>query len=273
MGRIIAEKEKDGNRRWEAAHLRKIDFIRLTVNEGNPQRLHMIYRHNLRYLHLQNVTIEDMTENTLPSSLIWLKLEDCTFATGKYRAIKKILAAIREQGHSTPADNSWQLKIMQLKGCSNLDSIPISSLFSFPCVQLLQHLDLERCRGLDYLPDTICRLSQLQTLNLAWWDMLNELHPKIGNLSQLQHLDLKGCGSLNNLPPSIGGLSHLEYLNLEMCYNLKNLPDTIGDLPQLQHLNLEACFNLKDLPHSIGALSQLQHLNLKMCYTLNNLPP
>ncbi|GLJ30563.1 hypothetical protein SUGI_0605140 [Cryptomeria japonica] len=273
LGQTIAEKEREGTRLWKAAHLstlsNNINLSRLQLKGGNLHRLERLYRPGLRYLHLQKVHIEGMTEDTgamLPPSLIWLRLENCTFATGKNKAINKLLAAIRKKyraqrkkGHSRFVGNMKQLKIMQING-SNIHSK--SCLFSLLNLEQMQYLDLGRCILLNNLPDTIGSLSKLQYLNLRGCRRLNSLPDTIGNLSQLQHLDLRWCESLNNLPDTIGNMSQLQSLDLRGCKRLNNLPDTIGNLSQLQFLDMEWCESLNNLPNTIGNLAQLQHLKL-----------
>ncbi|GLJ56297.1 hypothetical protein SUGI_1215500 [Cryptomeria japonica] len=275
MGQTIAEKEKVGTRLWEAAHLNTvsdINFSRLRLKGGNPQRFKVLCRPGLRYLHLRNVTIEGMKEDTLavlPPSLIWLRLEHCPIATGKKGPIEKIFEAVRKPRHSRFVGHHRQLKIMQLK---DINSLFISSLFSFPNIEQLQHLNIEKSKSLETLPDSIGNLSGLLHLNLRGCRRLNSLPNTIGNLSKLQYLNLEWCYRLSNLPDTIGNLSQLQQLDLEGCDKLTNLPDTIGNLSQLQHFNLRGCYRLNNLPNTIGNLSQLQHLDLKWCYTLNNLP-
>ncbi|XP_059064664.1 disease resistance protein RUN1-like [Cryptomeria japonica] len=275
MGRTIAEKEKEGTRLWEATHLNtksNVNFSRLRLNEGNPQRLKTLCKLGLRYLHLRNVPIEGMKEHALPvlpPSLIWLRLEHCPIAIGTKGAIKKIFDAVRKPCHSRFVGNHRELKIMQLK---DINSLFISSLFSLPNIELLQHLNMEKCKSLENLPDSIGNLSGLVHLNLRGCTRLSNLPNTIGNLSKLQYLNLEWCYRLSNLPDTIGNLSQLQQLDLEGCDKLTNLPDTIGHLSQLQHFNLRGCYRLNNLPNTIGNLSQLQHLDLKWCYTLNNLP-
>ncbi|GLJ56301.1 hypothetical protein SUGI_1215540 [Cryptomeria japonica] len=293
MGRLIAEKEKRGTRLWEkegtrlekAAHsstISNINFSRLRLNGGNLQRLKMMCRPGLCYLHLQNMPIDVLTEDTmamLPKSLIWLKLEDCTFAVGKNRALKEILIAIRKIDralrklrHYIIAGNIRQLKIMQLNDCHFFDTLSVSSIFSLLNIQLLQHLYLKGCEGLNNFPDTIGNLSQLHHLEWYYCEGLNNLPHTIGNLSQLRSLYLEGCDRLHNLPRTIGNLSQLQQLNLRWCDRLNYLPGTIGNLSQLQHLDLGRCESLNNIPCTIGNLSQLKHLNLIGCKSLNNLP-
>ncbi|GLJ06661.1 hypothetical protein SUGI_0044310 [Cryptomeria japonica] len=161
MGRSVAKKE--GTRLWEAAHPSTIsnnNLSRLRVNGGNPQRLEMLYRPGLRYLHLQNLSIEGMTKDTLvilPPSLIWLRMEYCSLDTGISRATKKRCHSIKGA--------ALELKTMQLQSCNVVDSLSISSLFSIPSIKL-HHLEFPWCQSLNNLPDIIGNLSQLYHLNL-----------------------------------------------------------------------------------------------------------
>ncbi|GLJ17169.1 hypothetical protein SUGI_0297280 [Cryptomeria japonica] len=257
MGWSIAQKEKEGTRLWEDAHLNTLpstNFFRLRLNGGDLQRFNMMCRPGLCYLDLQNLSIEGMTEDTiasLPPSLICLRLQNCSFATL----------------HSRFVGNIQQLKTMQLRLCHGVE-LPdtIGSL------RQLQYLDLGSCQRLNNLHDSISNLSQLRHLSLRGCFRLNNLPDAIGNLAELQHLDLGVCQSLNSLPDTIGGMSKLHHLNLNGCFRLISLPDSIGNLVQLQHLDLGVCQGLNKLPDTIGHLSQLKYLNLRGCFRLSNLP-
>ncbi|GLJ40704.1 hypothetical protein SUGI_0840960 [Cryptomeria japonica] len=268
MGRSIAENEKVCTRLWEATRLsapmsiNNGNFSRIRLSGGNLQRLEVLYTPGLCYLHLQNVTIKGIAQDTLamlPTSLIWLELENCDFEMNRVP---------REQPLSS---NIGQLKIMRLQSHDHIYQLFISSVFVLPNIQL-QHLNMGGCSGLNNLPDSIGNLSQLQHLDMGHCSGLNNLPDSIGNLSQLQHLDMGSCSGLNNLPDSIGNLSQLQHLDMASCSGLNNLPDSIGNLSQLQHLHMGGCSGLNNLPDSIGNLSQLQHLDMGWCSGLNNLP-
>ncbi|GLJ30530.1 hypothetical protein SUGI_0604450 [Cryptomeria japonica] len=273
LGRSIAEEEKQGTRLWKASHLSTLsnnnNVSRLRLKGSNLQRHEMLYRSGIRYLHLQDMRIKDTRDMFFPN-LIWLRIENCTFAINKILTkIRNSYRALRKKDDSSSVGNIKQLKIMQLTE-SNIRSM--SPLFSLPGVQQLQHLELTHCETSKKLHDSIGSLSQLQHLHLRECWRLNELPDGIGNLSQLQHLDLIECSRLNELPDSIGNLSQLQHLDLTRCLNLDELPDSIGNLSQLQHLDLTRCWSLNELPDSIGNLSQLQHLDLTYCSSLNELP-
>ncbi|XP_059064635.1 disease resistance protein RUN1-like [Cryptomeria japonica] len=300
MGRSIAEKEKKGARIWEDACLSSIsnstNFSRLRLNGGNLQRLEMLYRPSLSYLHLENVHVEGMTMDTLatlPPSLRWLRLEKCHFAFGinsRYSGLVNNIwlslqkcqfafgmdSARRKPRYSRFVDN-MKLKAMQIHACEGIDSVSISSLFSLANIQL-QHLelDLESYSGLNNLPDTIGILSQLQHLDLRGYVRLNNLPDVIGNISQLKYLDLGLCGQIKNLIDTIGNLSALELGMHWQTIPAAALELELGrvyalELGRLQYLNIKRCESLNKLPNSITNLSQLQYFNLKGCVRLDNL--
>ncbi|KAK9678671.1 hypothetical protein RND81_11G226400 [Saponaria officinalis] len=108
------------------------------------------------------------------------------------------------------------------------------------------------------LPGTIGGLSSLSKLDLHA-NRINELPESIGELLNLVFLDLRG-NNLVRLPPSIGRLIRLEELDMS-SNNLVSLPDTIGSLVSLKKLSAETN-NLDELPHTIGQCSSLQELRV-----------
>ncbi|KAL9245711.1 hypothetical protein vseg_019331 [Gypsophila vaccaria] len=108
------------------------------------------------------------------------------------------------------------------------------------------------------LPVTIGGLSSLSKLDLHA-NRINELPESIGELLNLVCLDLRG-NNLVRLPPSIGRLVRLEELDVS-SNNLVSLPDTIGSLVSLKKLSAETN-NLDELPHTVGQCTSLQELRV-----------
>ncbi|XP_057986625.1 disease resistance-like protein CSA1 [Hevea brasiliensis] len=153
-------------------------------------------------------------------------------------------------------------------------------------------LNLEGCKMLNSLPNSICELKCLETLNLSGCSNLEKLPPLYG-LCSLKKLYLDGT-SMEELPSSIGCLSSLVILHLNGCKMLNGLPNNICELKCLETLNLSGCSNLEklpplyglcslkklylddtpmeELPSSIGCLSSLVILNLNRCEKLKSLP-
>ncbi|GLJ22677.1 hypothetical protein SUGI_0427220 [Cryptomeria japonica] len=244
MGRMVAEEEQ--TRQWRTAqssssskNVSNISGLRLY--KGDLRSLKMLGTPRLRYLHLEQMHIEDSLDN-LPPSLRWLKVDSCSFPKTMYSSIlfKDLILTMKK------------------KFASVVDSIP-----------QLRIMDLTDCRSLQNLPDNIGHLSHLQSLNLSGCLKLDCLPNTISNLSQLLYLNLSYCERLVYLPDSIGNLSQLQYLNLTCCRILIELPDSIGKLSQLKQLSLSWCEKLESLPESISNLSKLG--KPKLC--LLGLPP
>ena len=120
------------------------------------------------------------------------------------------------------------------------------------------YLDLSGL-SLTSLPESISRLTKLQTLNLAD-NNLASLPESIGRLAELQELNLARNG-LTSLPESINQLAGLQAMDL-WANKLATLPESIGQLARLQALGLRGN-KLAILPESIGRLAGLQALDLR----------
>jgi internalin A len=112
--------------------------------------------------------------------------------------------------------------------------------------------------GLGDLPESLGRLTQLQTLSLNG-NQLTALPEWLGQLTQLQGLSLHD-NQLTSLPESLGKLTQLQGLSLH-DNQLTVLPEWLGRLTQLQGLSLDGN-RLTSLPESLGKLTQLQELSL-----------
>ncbi|CAM6001629.1 unnamed protein product [Sphagnum balticum] len=149
------------------------------------------------------------------------------------------------------------VKWLCLKNCM-IQKLPSNLFFS----SQLQVLDLAQCQSLEEIPSSLSQLNALQELDLNGCSNLKELPSSIGQLNALQELHLSQCSKLEQLPSSIGQLNALQELHLSGCSKLEQLPSSLGKLNALQKLDLWGCSNLKELPSSIGQLNALQELDL-----------
>ncbi|CAL9157577.1 plant intracellular Ras-group-related LRR protein 4 [Musa acuminata AAA Group] len=134
---------------------------------------------------------------------------------------------------------------------------------------------------IDWLPDSIGKLSGLVTLDLSenrivalpatigslfsltrldlHSNRISQVPDSIGDLCSLLFLDLRG-NNLTSLPSIFGKLVHLEELDLS-SNQLSSLPDAIGNLIRLKKLNAETN-DIEELPHTIGHCVALVELRL-----------
>ncbi|XP_031129955.1 disease resistance protein RGA2-like [Ipomoea triloba] len=134
----------------------------------------------------------------------------------------------------------------------------------------LQTLDLRGCWKFSRLPDGIGNLRQLRYINLSWSNV-ETLPDTICSLKNLQTLDLGRCYQFSRLPDEIGNLSQLRYINLSES-KVETLPDTICSLENLQTLVLKSCEHFSRLPEGIGNLINLRHLNIRDTNRLEMMP-
>ena len=103
--------------------------------------------------------------------------------------------------------------------------------------------------------------------------MLTELPESLCQMKSLTTLDLRYCGSLTRLPEYLGQLSALHTLKLGGCSFLACLPESIGQLSNLQELSLWECKLLKELPASVGQLEKITVLELPYRECTLMIPP
>ncbi|XP_052877334.1 disease resistance-like protein DSC1 [Gossypium arboreum] len=170
-----------------------------------------------------------------------------------------------------------RLKLLNLRGCKNLRSLPTKIEW-----ESLETLNLKDCKNLVSLTSSKggckgLRAPNLEVLILEGCTKLIDVHPSIGVLTRLKLLNLGGCKNLRSLPTKIEWES-LETLNLKDCKNLVSLASSKGGCkglraPNLEVLILEGCFsslrelnlrecNLCDIPNDISSLTSLYFIDL-----------
>lgn len=77
------------------------------------------------------------------------------------------------------------------------------------------------------MPETICKLEKLTTLDLSN-NYLKSLHDNVGNLRRLKILKLRGNKNLQRLPKSICQAQSLILLDLD-CDNFVYPPATVAE--------------------------------------------
>ncbi|RYR05582.1 hypothetical protein Ahy_B06g085439 [Arachis hypogaea] len=127
----------------------------------------------------------------------------------------------------------------------------------------LRYLSLENNKSFKKLPDSICRLHNLEVLILSGCAKLEALPKGLGNLISLRHLEI--TTNLHCLPEDdIARLSSLQTLRVESCKNLKSLFAKTR-LPSLRVLVVSGCSSLRSLPLDIEHFSLLDTLVVDNC--------
>ncbi|KAJ4776932.1 Disease resistance protein RGA2 [Rhynchospora pubera] len=118
------------------------------------------------------------------------------------------------------------------------------------------------------LPESICHLYNLQTLDLKRSSSLLELPREIGNLTDLRFFRLHSK-KLKYLPESICWLQNLHTLDLNKCCQLCELPGGIKKLRNLRSLRIFHCF-IRRLPYGIGMLSNLYRIEANLVVEIDD---
>ncbi|TYH23582.1 hypothetical protein ES288_A03G025300v1 [Gossypium darwinii] len=155
----------------------------------------------------------------------------------------------------------------------------------------LRVLDLN-ASNFEHLPNNIRYLKQLRYLTLACNGNIKRLPDSICNLQSLQTLDLYGCRGIVELPKDIrylislrdltvttkqtrlqeNGISCLTSLRRLMffeCENLEKLFEDIQNLTALRELYIYRCHNLVSLPQGLKYLPTLENLGIVKCEMLD----
>ncbi|PRQ22466.1 putative TIR domain, P-loop containing nucleoside triphosphate hydrolase [Rosa chinensis] len=133
-------------------------------------------------------------------------------------------------------------------------------------VQNLETLDLEGCKTLVELHQSLGQLKRLIVLNLKDCESLESLPSKI-EMESLETLILSNCSKVKKIPQFAGNMGRLSKLYLDETA-IETLPVSIGCLSGLASLNLSNCKNLVCLPSTISRLESLQNLDLSGCLKL-----
>ncbi|KAH7688969.1 P-loop containing nucleoside triphosphate hydrolase protein [Dioscorea alata] len=134
-------------------------------------------------------------------------------------------------------------------------------------IEYLHHLRNLNLAGTDIreLPESICMLVNLQTLNLNYCRQLTKLPMSIVYMNSLRHLHLNDCPELKIMP---SGLSRLRCLKTLTKYIVsEKAGNKIGEL---KHWNLEGELGLYDL-HEVKNADEAKEANMSSRQNINSL--
>ncbi|CAN6867906.1 unnamed protein product [Brassica oleracea] len=273
--------------------LLKFYFSELIENHGVslPQGLEYLPT-KLRLLHWEYYPISSLPQCFDPKNLIELNMPNsCVKKLWKDKKslenLKKMRLSYSYQLTKLPRLTSAQnLELLDLEGCKSLVSISHSICY----LKKLVSLNLKDCSNLESVPST-SDLESLEVLNLSGCSKLEnfpeispnvkelylggtviqEIPSSIKNLVLLEKLDLENSRRLVILPTSICKLKHLETLNLSGCSSLENFPDLSRNMKCLKYLDLSRTA-IRELPSSISYLTALEEVRFVGCKSLVRLP-
>ncbi|XP_039120957.1 putative disease resistance protein RGA1 [Dioscorea cayenensis subsp. rotundata] len=144
------------------------------------------------------------------------------------------------------------LRVLQLGREANVDELPTS-------IEYLHHLRYLNLSGTDIreLPESICMLVNLQTLNLSLCIHLTKLPMSIVYMKSLRHLHLSNCHTLEIMP---SGLSQLPCLKTLTKYIVSE--DAGNKIGELQRWDLEGELVLYDL-HKVQNADEAKEANMR----------
>jgi len=123
----------------------------------------------------------------------------------------------------------------------------------------LKHPSLKNFRQWEVLPETIRRLTSLETLHIVGFCRLRVLLEWLDELVHLKMLVLNGGGQ-ERFTNSAGNIDLME------------LPASLSDLVVLKHLSIHNFESLGALPVDLGWLTSLETLHINGCFALQLLP-
>ncbi|GJU20362.1 TMV resistance protein N-like protein [Tanacetum coccineum] len=135
-------------------------------------------------------------------------------------------------------------------------------------LQCLRKLTLEG--GIPEAPKNLDRLDCLKKLSLRSTD-IKTLPDSICMLKHLKSLEIVSCCLLEKLPEDIGRLQCLKKLIVKNCIFLRDIPNSICEMDCLECLDLTGCIRIEELPEVIGCLEYLKELDITRT-TITRLP-
>ncbi|KAL6590967.1 hypothetical protein ACP70R_050149 [Stipagrostis hirtigluma subsp. patula] len=111
------------------------------------------------------------------------------------------------------------------------------SLRLFHHFPALQELEIQFCRTLTSLPESMRHLTSLRSLELRWCESISALPGWLGELSSLRSLTIASCKGIKSLPPCIQQLTNLQKLHIDLNRDLKQWCESKENNKMLEHIN------------------------------------
>ncbi|XP_028789552.1 putative disease resistance protein RGA3 [Neltuma alba] len=240
------EAEDDGDRVWNELYLRSF-FNDIEVNGFGYDTL--FYMHDLVH-DLAQSAVEDvcrcitskddspiLSERTRHISFYHLKPSHGQWLSylGQIKSLKTCINIMQK----CDEDNNLLMRCHSLRALDMLSFKEVSSAIGQ--LKHLRYLNLS-CGSFKTLPNSICRLHNLQILNLNYCQYLEKLPNQMECLKSLRHLYLDWCRSLSRLAPNMGQLTCLKTLNTYIVGTQNGFL-----LAELRNLKLKGTLHIRHL--------------------------
>ncbi|XP_050110478.1 putative disease resistance protein At3g14460 [Malus sylvestris] len=152
---------------------------------------------------LKSLVDEEVVGSSLLSSHIcleYLKIQECQSLT---------LLSLSGQLLRT-------LKHLEIYDCLQLELIVQDGFSHYNTNQCLEYIRIWKCQNLKYLPDGLCHLINLQTLDIYYWGSLVSIPGLSGGRRafNLREIKITDCDKLEVLPEAMHNLNSLEELTI-----------------------------------------------------------
>ena len=153
------------------------------------------------------------------------------------------------------------LKVLNLKGCKNLKSLP--SKFEMESFEILI---LSGCSKVKKIPEFGRNMERVCKLYLDGTS-ITKLPTSIEHLTGLASLNLRDCKNLVFLPSTIFNLKLLKEVDICGCSKFERLPENLGNAESIEELDVSRTA-IRQVPSSISHLKNLKRLSFEGCKAL-----
>ncbi|CAL5188907.1 unnamed protein product [Lathyrus oleraceus] len=244
----MLEAEDIGNEVWNELYWRSFfqDIEKDDIGEIEQFKMHDLV-HDLA----QSIAEEVSRCNSEPSQskrILHLSTygekSSMVVSSTQLHGIKSLRTFLTRQYNWSPPQvlKCYSLRVLDFQRMEELSS----SIFR---LKHLRYLNLSRGE-FKTLPESLCKLRNLQILKLDCCESLQRLPYGLLQLKSLQHLSLKDCYSLSSLPPHIGMLPSLKILTMYVVGKKKGFL-----LAELGQMNLKGSLCIKHLERVKSVMS------------------
>ncbi|WJX62500.1 hypothetical protein P8452_47488 [Trifolium repens] len=176
---------------------------------------------------------------------------------------EEVCCIIDNDGMPTMSERIRHLSFYMGISYREVDSVQLRSIKSLKTCTVTS-VDGNLSSGdFETLPESICKLWNLQILKLDECCKLRKLPNNLISLKALQHLSLKFCKKISTLPPHIGKLTSLRTLSIYVVGHKRGfLLEELGQLNLKGELHIKHLERVKSVTDAKEANMFSKHLNL-----------